>query len=138
MVDQRLYVTEIDFKRIRNLLGSLKSFSERDIENVRKLDEVLSQAKIVNPHDIPGDIVTMNSTVTILDLETGEKMVYTLVYPEKSDYRRGLISIIAPIGSAIFGCKIGNVVEWKIPKGVKKIKIEEIHYQPETAGNFDI
>lgn len=137
MDDQRLYVTETDFKRIRGLLGSLKSFSERDIENVRKLDAALSQAKIVNSRDIPRDIVTMNSTVTIRDNMTNEKMIFTLVYPENADYKKGRISIIAPIGSAILGCKIGSIIEWKIPKGVKRMKIEDIHYQPETAGDYN-
>jgi regulator of nucleoside diphosphate kinase len=137
MDGQKLYVTETDLKRIRNLLGSLKSFSKRDIENVRELDAALSQAEIVNSHDIPKDIVTMNSTVTIQDLMTNERTIYTLVYPEKADYKQGRISIIAPIGSALLGCKIGDITEWKIPKGVKRIKIEEIHYQPETAGDYD-
>ena len=136
MKKRTIYVTENDMRRLINLIGSMKSFSQRDSDNIRKLKQALEIANMVKPSEIPGDVVTMNSRVTIRDMESNEQMVYTLVYPEKADFREGRISIFAPIGSAILGYKVGDVVEWEVPKGTKKIRIEEIHYQPEASGDF--
>jgi len=80
----------------------------------------------------------MNSRVTVRDMETGERSVYTLVYPEHADYREGRISVLAPLGSAMLGYRAGDVVEWEVPKGTKRMQIEEIHYQPEASGDFHL
>jgi regulator of nucleoside diphosphate kinase len=78
----------------------------------------------------------MNSSFRLRDLETGEEVVYTLVFPAKADSSSGKISVLAPIGTAVLGYRVGDVVEWQVPAGMKKFKVEAILYQPEAAFDF--
>ncbi len=80
----------------------------------------------------------MNSKVRFKDISTDKEIIYTLVFPEDAEINRNKISILAPIGSALIGHSVGNIVFWQVPAGVTKIRIEEILYQPESAGNFSL
>jgi regulator of nucleoside diphosphate kinase len=74
----------------------------------------------------------MNSTVRLRDPTTGEPAIYTLVYPDEADIRRNRLSILAPIGTAIFGFRVGDEVRWPTPNGWrKKIQVESVLLQPE-------
>ena len=64
-------------------------------------------------------------------------MIYSLVFPHSANINQNRISILAPIGTALIGYKIGDIIEWKVPGGLRKLKVEEILYQPEASGNFD-
>jgi len=76
----------------------------------------------------------MNSQVRIRDLEAGRVMVYTLVFPQDADASQGKISVLAPIGTALLGYRVGDMIECKVPAGVKRLRVEEVLYQPEAAG----
>ena len=65
-------------------------------------------------------------------------MVCCLVFPEDSNADQGKISIFAPIGTALLGYKVGDIIEWKVPAGLMKLKVEEILYQPEAAGDYHL
>lgn len=133
-----LYVTESDFIRIRNILVGMKQFSQRDTINAKKLHQALLDAVILPAGEIPGTVVTMNSRVTVRDPITGECSEFTLVFPEKSDYRRGCISVLAPLGSALIGSRVGDIVQWEVPRGERRLEIQEIRYQPEASGDLNI
>ena len=64
-------------------------------------------------------------------------MTYVLSFPEEADISQGAISVLAPIATAILGYSKGDVVEWKVPSGIRRISIEDVLYQPEAAGHFD-
>ena len=49
-----------------------------------------------------------------------------------------MISVLEPIGTALLGYRVGDIIEWKVPKGIRKIKVEELLYQPEAAGDFHL
>jgi regulator of nucleoside diphosphate kinase len=100
------------------------------------LDEELDRAEIVKPEEIPTDVITMNSTFRLRDLDSGEEVVYTLVFPGKADSANGKISILAPIGTAVLGYRVGDTVEWKVPAGLRRLKVKEVVYQPEATGNY--
>jgi regulator of nucleoside diphosphate kinase len=70
------------------------------------------------------------------DLDDGETFEYTLVYPRDANAAEGRVSILAPIGTAILGCKAGDVVEWPVPAGTARLRIEDVVFQPERAGDF--
>lgn len=131
-----MYVTDSDYTMIKNLLGSMKSFSQKDSDNIHRLRHALENAVIIDWRNIPADIVTMNSTVTVRDMNKNECSEYTLVYPEKADFRKGCISILAPLGSAILGCSVGDIIAWRVPQGEKSFLVEKIHYQPEAQGDL--
>jgi len=92
---------------------------------------------VVDSKDIPPDVVTINSTLQIRDLDSGEEMMFTVVSPFNADVSQGKISLLAPVGSAVLGYRSGDVVEWRVPAGLKRLKIERVLYQPEAAGDLD-
>ncbi len=79
----------------------------------------------------------MNSKVEILDLDTQETMTYALVFPRDANIDEGRISILAPLGTAILGYRVGDEFEWEMPNGQRRLKIVKIPYQPEAAGDYD-
>jgi regulator of nucleoside diphosphate kinase len=80
----------------------------------------------------------MNCKVELLDLDKNEKMTFTLVFPNAANIDQGKISILAPIGTAILGYRVGDIVIWQVPAGQRRIKIEKILYQPEASGDYHL
>jgi regulator of nucleoside diphosphate kinase len=82
---------------------------------------------------VPPDVITMNSEVRLMDVDSGEVKVYKLVFPTQTRTENSL-SVLAPIGTAILGYRVGDVIEWRVPKGVRRLKVLEVLFQPEAAG----
>jgi regulator of nucleoside diphosphate kinase len=138
MSERKIHISDSDNKRLRDLLAEARYSEYRGSEYLDDLEQELDRAMIVDPKKVPPNLVTMNSQVRLEDLETGEEMVYTLVYPEDADYTHNKISILAPIGTAMLGYRVGDIFEWKVPDGLSKMKIKEILYQPESSGDFHL
>jgi regulator of nucleoside diphosphate kinase len=138
MTERKIHITEFDNKRLRDLLTEARYSEYRGSEYLDDLEQELDRAMIVDPKKVPPDLVTMNSQVRLEDLDTGEEMVYTLVFPEDADHTHNKISILAPIGTAMLGYRVGDIFEWKVPEGLSKMKIKEILYQPESSGDYHL
>jgi regulator of nucleoside diphosphate kinase len=138
MTDRTIHITEFDNQRLRELLAEARFTGYSGKEYLLGLEKELDRAQVVDPKTVPPDLVTMNSKVRLEDLETGEEMVYTLVFPEYANLAENKISILAPIGTAILGYRVGDTFEWKVPGGISRIKIKELLYQPEAAGDYDL
>jgi len=138
MESRDIYITEYDLKRLKELVQVGISFAERDRESLEKLQGELDRAHIVEPTAVPGDVVTMNSRVRFKDLDTTQDKVYTLVFPSEANLEQERISVLAPIGTAILGYRVGDTVEWQVPGGIKRVRIEEILYQPEAEGQYSL
>ena len=110
---------------------------QRDSEYLERLEKELERAEVVSPQEVARTVITMNSTVVLLDLDTNERETYTLVFPEDADIGRGKISILAPIGTGMLGYEVGDVFEWPVPAGVRRLQVAEILYQPEAEGDWD-
>ena len=81
--------------------------------------------------------VTMNSEVAVRDMDSKEKMTFTVVFPSDANVDRQRISILAPIGTAVLGYRVGDTIDWKAPGRTRRLKIERVLFQPEAAGQFD-
>jgi len=138
MGERTIYITEFDQKRLVSLLNGARSLNKKDQDYLTRLEEELEWAQIVPPQDIPSDVVTMNSQARIRDLDSNEEIVFTLVFPAEADYERGRLSVVAPIGTALLGYRAGDTVEWEVPGGVRRLKIEQVLYQPEAAGDYHL
>ena len=136
MRERKIYITDSDMQRLRKLLEGAHRWNQRDREYLEDLEDELDRAVPVSSRKVPPDIVTMNSEIRVKDLNTGKEMTIQLVFPSEADYEQGKISIMAPIGTALIGYGVGEVVEWKVPAGIRRLKIEEVLYQPEAAGQF--
>ncbi len=129
----KIIMTSQDLDRLEALLDKLPAatFPGKD-----ELQTELDRADVVEPQEVPGDVVTMNSKVRFA-LESGEEFCLTLVYPKDMDGSTERISILAPVGSALLGLSTGEHIEWPRPGGgMMKVRIVEVVYQPERAGEF--
>lgn len=133
-----IYITELDYNRLSGLIDRTRERNSTDREYLNKLEAELDRAEIVEPKDIPADVITMRSKVRLKDLVSGESNTYSLVFPTEADFAAGKISVLAPIGTAILGYKQGDTIEWPVPSGLRKLKVEEIVYQPEAAGDSEL
>jgi regulator of nucleoside diphosphate kinase len=138
MEKRTIYITDFDHNRLSNLLNGAGSWNKKDKNYLTRLEEELEWAQVVSPKEIPGDVVTMNSQARVRDLDSSEEMIVTLVFPTEADYERGRLSILAPIGTALLGYRAGDTVEWEVPAGVRRLKIEQVLYQPEAAGDYHL
>ncbi len=134
-----IYVTEFDLTRLNKLIEMFEDEPvHRDSKYLEELNDELLKAKVVAPKRIPPDVITMNTKVRLKDLDSGVEMIYQLVFPGDADLKQRKISILAPIGMALLGFRADDIVEWEVPAGLKRMKIEEILYQPEAAGDFHL
>jgi len=134
MNKREIYITERDMERLQALIDI---GGKKDAAYLERLEEELDRAKVVDPRDIPHDVVTMNSSVLVKDLDTNEEKTFVLVFPGKANMTENAISILAPVGTALIGYKEGDVIDWEVPAGTKRIQIIKVIYQPERNGNYD-
>lgn len=138
MKGRKVFITEFDKNRLEELISVADAFGPNARDDLADLRQELSRAKVVPSGKVPPDVVTMNSRVVLADEDTGERTTYTLVFPKDADIDSGRISVLAPVGTAILGFAQGDVVEWQVPSGTRRIRIEEVVYQPEAAGDLHL
>lgn len=132
-----LVISSFDKQRLMRLLNSGETDAEQR-EDLEDLAREIERGTEVRPQEIPLDVVTMNSKVRVTDVDAGSTHTYTIVFPADADYEKGKISILAPLGTALLGFRVGDIVDWNMPRGVRRLRIEEIIYQPEAAGDFHL
>jgi regulator of nucleoside diphosphate kinase len=127
--EEDILVTETDQAMIERLIQF-----EAASENLSRLEKELDRAVVVNPVDIPPDVVTIDSHVRFEDMISGKESVVFLVLPSRADASAGRISVFAPVGSALLGLSVGQSIEWPLPSGRRMvIHVKEVLYQPESA-----
>ncbi len=131
-------MSRLDYQRIQDCINKVRLGSNTNKIDVQKLAGELKNATIVEPQEVPADVVTMNSEVKISFLNNNNTVKFKIVYPEEANMRENKISIFSPIATALLGYRTGMEVEWMVPAGLTKIHIDEILYQPEAAGNYNL
>ncbi|MFM8320868.1 MAG: nucleoside diphosphate kinase regulator [Chloroflexota bacterium] len=132
---RKIFITTEDRRRLLEMIGEAARSGYRGSPYLANLRSELNRAEVVDSKDVPSDVITMNSRLELLDLETGEQMIFSLVYPHDSDTSPDNISVLAPIGTAVLGYRVGDVIEWEVPDGMRRLKVQQLHYQPEAAGD---
>lgn len=132
-----IHVTRFDKARLTRLLRSLDAAHENR-EEIEDLERELERGTEVESTEVGPDVVTMNSTVRVTDLDANATHLYTIVFPSDADFDKGRISILSPLGTALLGYRAGDVVIWEMPRGTRRLRIEELVYQPEAAGDFHL
>lgn len=123
-------LNELDHVRIDRLLARGRNIGET-------LAQVLDDADIVAPADIPADVVTMYTRITVQEIPDGERRELTLCYPPDADAAAGLVSVLSPIGTALLGRRVGEETRWTTPTGtVQHLRIIEVLFQPEASGDY--
>lgn len=132
MKTRTITITVPDYTKLNDLIAS-RHLPPRERTEADALERELQRASIVAPDQIPPDVITMHSRAELLDLDTGERMQFTVVYPGDADPDAGKISVLAPIGAGMLGYRVGNTFERQAPDGVRRFKVVQVSYQPEAA-----
>jgi regulator of nucleoside diphosphate kinase len=130
---KNIVLTEPDYTRLRSLVDSSKPFRQRDAEHLDSLERELDRANVVSAGEVPHNVVTMNSRVRVRDLNDGRELTYQIVFPGYADVAKNRISVLAPVGTGLLGYSAGTTVEWRVPSGVRRLRILAVEYQPRTA-----
>ena len=142
MNNRTIHVTQHDMERRRALIASASSGrggggDDRDRPYLATLARELDQAVVVGPDEVPADVVTMNSRARLRDGRRTWTM--TLVFPEDANPEDGAISVRAPLGAALLGCRVGQTVTFRVPGGAERTcDILSVLYQPEAAGDLHL
>ena len=134
----QVIITKQDFNKIHRSITDAKAKNNIKNEEAEKLLAELKSAKIVEQEQIDADVVTMNSIVKIHFQNNKTTMEFQLVYPIDANIKERKISIFSSVASALIGYRVGDEIDWLIPSGMTKIVIDEVIYQPESAGDFDL
>ncbi|MCB1560811.1 MAG: nucleoside diphosphate kinase regulator [Xanthomonadales bacterium] len=130
----KITISSLDAERLETLLDSLPQGA---FPGKSDLMAELDRADIVAPKEMPPTVITMNSRVRFSVESSADDFTLTLVYPKDMDGSSDRISILAPVGSALLGLSVGATIEWPKPGGgVLNVRVEEVVYQPERAGEF--
>lgn len=130
----KIVVSSTDVERLDKLLDSMP---DNSFPAMADLVAELGRAEVVASADVPPSVVTMNSTVKFSVESSNEEFCLTLVYPKDIDASGEKISILAPVGSALLGLSEGDEIEWPRPGGGSvQVRIKEVVYQPERAGEY--
>jgi regulator of nucleoside diphosphate kinase len=138
IVEKTVVVTDADLTRLEVMLRSLHGVGDPYGAHVRELREHVRQATLVPAREVEPDVVTMNSRVRTRDLESGRIATFTLVYHGDAGTFDERLSVLSPLGIRALGSRVGDVLEWQVPRGVRRLMIEQILYQPETEKAFEL
>ncbi len=129
-----IIVSSLDMERLEHLLDSLPSAQASTRDTL--LDE-LARAELVEPADMPADVVTMNSRVRFVLDDAAQEFDMSLAYPKDVNGEADKLSILTPVGNALLGLKVGDSIDWERPDGGRfEVTVREIVYQPERAGEL--
>jgi regulator of nucleoside diphosphate kinase len=134
MATRQIFVTYNDFRRLNSLMDTLRRMHAEHDYHIDDLADLLLTATKVSAENVPGDVVTMNSTVRLRNPGNGATAFLTLVFPHRADSESDLISVLSQSGTALFGCRSGDSVGLNVSGDVDQWTIEEILYQPEADG----
>ena len=128
-----LLVSRLDCERLESLLEQPLAKGL----NTEPLRRELDRAELLEPKEMPDDVITMNSTARFRDVNSGAERELTLVYPKDADGSPEKVSILAPVGSALLGLHVGAVIDWPVPSGrTITLEVLSIRYQPQSSGEL--
>lgn len=126
-------MSSLDWERLNKLLENPKY---SDLPGAEPLEDEMNRANVVEPTEVPADVVTMNSTVAFIDDDSEQELELTLVYPDGVN-GSNTVSIFAPVGSALLGLSVGQSIEWQVPGGRQlNLRVLKVVRQPEAEGEY--
>ena len=138
MVDELTYLKSVKLEDVKVSIAEARSFgdlsenSEYDeakneqakvVSRIAELEGLIEHAIIIDEADLKADVVNLGSTVKVLDLEEDEELEYSLVGTNEANPMLGRISDRSPIGSAMIGATVGDIITVETPNGEMKLKI---------------
>lgn len=131
-----IYMTLPDLQSLQDLFSRYKHKDQFDLKMTSDLKSEIRRAKVIDPNHVPSNIVTLNSNIEIEDIDTGDRITFSIVLPEYANLDENKFSILTPIGISVIGYQLGDEIIWEVPKGKKRFRIIKIVYQPESDGQL--
>lgn len=131
-------ITDNDQRRLRNVLGRVRRSAQSDASQILGLGERISRSRVVGSTDVPRNVVTMNSIVTLRNLDSGDRLTCLLVYPDDARTSARAVSVSRPLGQAMLGKRVGQIIHWPSGARVRRLRIQSVLYQPEAAGDLHL
>lgn len=122
-MEQRIVLGSADVARLRGILAELSRSAQRDLGHLSALTGEIDRAKIVEQGSLPPDVIALHSHVSLEDTRTGASEHYVLVPPAEADVASRRVSVTAPLGIALLGFRVGDVVTWEMPGGERRLRI---------------
>ena len=129
-----IYITSTDLGRLSALIEGYRLRGREDSNTLQRLEDELERAVVVDARDLPPDVVTLDSQVLLVDLDSGEELRFRVVLPSRANADEGRISVLAPLGMAVLGYRVGEDIDWEVPAGRRRLRVERVTDQPEAAG----
>lgn len=127
-----LIIEKKEFELLKQIISMSQHYKDKSYRaSIEKLLLEMNRAKVVSNAKMPLDVIRLNSEVTI-SIPGNVQRTYMVVTPELSDLKQNKISILAPMGLALFGYAKGDEIEWQFPKGTSNIKILDVVQHPQT------
>ena len=129
-----LIINRLDADRLQRLIDEATD-KDRFVAEAR--EEELERGEVIDPEQIPEDVVSMNSRIQFTDLTRGRQMIRTLVYPHALATTEDGISVMAPVGAGLIGMRVGDTIDWPLPDGGQvHLRVDAILWQPEREKQY--
>jgi len=139
MESRAIYISRYDLERLNELLDVVRAFGKKECqEHADVLAKELKHARITNPREVPPDVVTMNSKVRMLNVNTGTDRIYSLVFPRDAALAPDNVSVLNAFGTAILGRRLGDVFTLGSGQDALMYQATQMLYQPEAAGDYHL
>lgn len=122
-MEQRIVLGSADVARLRGILAVESRSAQRDLDHLSALTGEIDRARIVEQGLLPPDVIALYSQVSLEDAQTGASEEYVLVPPAEADVASRRVSVTAPLGTALLGFRVGDVVAWEMPGGERRLRI---------------
>lgn len=133
----KICITKYDYTRLKSMVQEYTKTNKVD-RNIQDLLGEIERAQKVDSYTIGSSYITMNSIFELKKMNELDFQKFRLVFPEDADTDKNQISVLAPIGTAVLGYKVGDVIKWKVPDGENFFQITNILYQPEANGDYHL
>ncbi|HVW95971.1 MAG TPA: GreA/GreB family elongation factor [Mucilaginibacter sp.] len=94
--------------------------------NKKNLLSELASAQIVEEHELPCDVISLNAVVHVQERQSKQSFIFQIVSPAAADVRKNKVSVLAPIAIALLGYRKGSTTQWEMPGGVQEFEILKV------------
>ncbi|MGO2103109.1 GreA/GreB family elongation factor [Psychroflexus halocasei] len=123
---ETIIIEEDELNILKRIMSMSRYLNDKSYKaSISHLYAELEKVKVVNEEDMPKDVIRFNSIVTF-ETPFSKNQSYQIVTPEKSDIKNNKISVLAPMGLALFGYAKGDELTWEFPSGENTIKITDV------------
>lgn len=133
-----VHITEPDRARLRGMIDAMLPYAYTNHAQLIMLQGKIADARVVPPGAVPADVITMNSQFRLQHMGTSAAETYTLVFPPQANLLEGRLSIVDFLGITVIGTRVGEIIEWSGSHEGRQLRVEELLFQPEREGCFNL